>query len=265
VRDVVVLMYHRIGHGSVAGREPGEELYAVPESAFERQLDVLSEAECSPLPLHVLLAGAPADARTRSVAITFDDGNESDYSIAGAMLRRRGLSAGFFVTPAWVGTPGYMDWQQIRELASAGMTVGAHGLDHTRLSTLRDDHLRAQLSEARRVMEARLGRAPTVLALPGGAGGRREVRVAREVGFRTVFGSVPGLARVNGDDPIPRFAIRRDDSLATFRALVRQGRVVRLRRRLRHLLLANLRLLLGPRRHARFRDAWLGRDSGRDE
>jgi hypothetical protein len=107
-------------------------------------------------------------------------------------------------------------------------------------------------------MEARLGRAPLSLALPGGSGRRREVRVAREVGFTRVLGSVPTLAPANPLDPVPRFAVRRGDSLAAFRALVEQRRAVRLRFWLRHQALAGLRLVLGPRHHARLRSAWAG-------
>ena len=51
------------------------------------------------------------------------------------------LTATFFVSPALIGRPGYLGWAGVRELAQAGMTIGAHGLDHTLLSRLSDDQL----------------------------------------------------------------------------------------------------------------------------
>ncbi len=251
-------MYHRLGEGRLADREPGEHLYAIPPGAFEAQLKIAARADCSIVSLDAACVTEPADpSATNPVAITFDDGNSSDHAVALPALVRRRLPAAFFVTPAWVGRPGFMDWAELRELAAVGMTVGAHGLEHVPLSSLPRDECRKHLAEARREMEARLSRAPEWLALPGGFGGRREVEVAREVGFRNVLGSVPRLARPGSADPIPRFAIRRGQSLASFRALLEQRRPVRLRYWLRHVALGRLRVLLGSQSHARLRDAWL--------
>lgn len=259
----VILMYHRLGNGRLPGREPGEDRYAVAPEVFETQLEVLEERACPVLPLERIAGPASSPLPPSAVSITFDDGNTSDHSVALGALQRRKLPAAFFVTPAWVGTPGHMGWPEIHELRSAGMTVGAHGLDHTLLTTLGEDELHSHLQEARRALEAQLGEAPRWLALPGGSGGRREVRVAREVGFEQVLGSVPELALSSGEDPIPRFAVRRGDSLATFRGLVGQRRAVRLRFWLRYRALVHLRWLLGPRGHARLRNAWVG--PARDE
>jgi hypothetical protein len=126
------------------------------------------------------------------------------------------------------------------------------------LSSLPPDELRKQLAEARRVIEARLSRPVEWLALPGGFGGKREVEIAREAGFRNVLGSVPRLARPGAsDEPIPRFSVRHGQSLASFRALVEQRPAARLRYWLRHVAIGRMRAVLGARGHARLRDAWL--------
>jgi peptidoglycan/xylan/chitin deacetylase (PgdA/CDA1 family) len=151
-----------------------------------------------------------------------------------------------------------MDWAAIRELADAGMTIGAHGLEHVPLSSLSADELGKQLAEARRVIEARISRPVEWLALPGGFGGAREVAAARDAGFRNVLGSVPRLARSGAStEPIPRFSVRGGQSLASFRALVEQHRATRLRYWLRHVVIGQMRAVLGSRGHARLREAWL--------
>lgn len=249
-------MYHRLGDGRLAGREPGEHLYAVGPGTFEAQLEVLSESGCAVLALDAVRAPSGGLLPPRSVSITFDDGNLTDHAVALPALGRRGLQAAFFITPAWVGTAGHLDWHEVKELVAAGMTVGAHGLDHALLATLGHEEVRSQLSEARRLMEARLGRAPTWLSLPGGAGGPREVSVAREVGFEHVLGSVPRLCFADSPDPLPRFAVRRRDSAGAYRALVEQRRIVRLRHFVRHQGLRGLRPVLGDKAHARLRAAW---------
>jgi peptidoglycan/xylan/chitin deacetylase (PgdA/CDA1 family) len=253
-----ILMYHRIGNGRLPERKVGEHYYAVAPADFEAQLDVLAATGAAIAVEDCVAARRPLPAR--AVAITFDDGNASDHAIAFDALCRRGLRAAFFVTPAWVGRPGYMSWAEVRELKAGGMDVGAHGLDHTLLATLEDGALREHLHEARRTVEAGLGEAPRWLALPDGSGDRREVAAARDAGFDQVFGSVPGLARQPPvEDPIPRFAIRRNVSAGAFRALVEHRASARLQSWLRHQTIAGLRGAFGMRRLGYLRSTWMTR------
>jgi peptidoglycan/xylan/chitin deacetylase (PgdA/CDA1 family) len=252
----VVLMYHRLGQGAIPGREAGEEIYAVTPEAFEAQLEVLASSGSAATPLPALLAAVAGRGRlpARAVALTFDDGNATDHEEALPALVRRGYDAAFFITPAWVGTSGYMDWGQVKDLATAGMTVGAHGLDHTLLSTLSGETLRLHLREARRQMEARLGCAPETISLPGGAGGPEAVAAAREEGFRFVFDSTPRrLAAHRTVSALPRFAVRRSDDIEWFRGLVEQRPAALARAWARYGALSSIRALVGPRLYRRVR------------
>ncbi len=246
----VVLMYHRIGGGVLPGREAGEEIYAVEPAVFEAQLETLARCACPVVPFEELLRGP---SPRRAVAISFDDGNASDRSQALPALVRRGYRAAFFITPAWVGTPGYLSWPEVRELADAGMTVGCHGLDHTPLSSLPGERLRTHLKEARGLMEARLGRAPEVLSLPGGFGGLAVSNTAREVGFGVVVGSAPRRFVHGARGDVPRYAVRRADRPGAFQALVEQRPLALLGARLRHEALVRLRAAVGPGVYRRVR------------
>lgn len=250
-----MLMYHRLGTGALPGRETGEEVYAITEETFAAQMAALAEAGCPVVPLDaVTRARAAADLPVRAVAITFDDGNASDLRSALPILQRHHFPATFFITPAWVGTDGYMTWDEVRELRSAGMSVGAHGLDHTLLSNLDGPALRGHLEEARRAIERETGSAPAHLSLPGGAGGARAVAAAHEAGFELVANSVPRLATASGSPAhVPRFAVRRADGLQSFRRLVERDPLVLLRQALRHRALTALRGLLGEGLYARLR------------
>jgi peptidoglycan/xylan/chitin deacetylase (PgdA/CDA1 family) len=259
---VTVLMYHRLGSGRLPGREEGEEVYAVTPESFEEHLEALAAARArviDPEKLHFAPDAPPGGAEPR-VCLTFDDGNRSDYSVGLPALRRRGWQALFFVVPAWVGEPGYLSWPEVRELRREGMEVGAHGFDHTWFARLDDSGIRRQLREARRQLESELGTAPAALSLPGGSGGRRAVRLAREAGFVLVATSDPRLARPEvGLAPLPRFALRRGDSPETVRDLAEQRPAVVGRWRARHQLLNSLRALLGEGLYARVRARWVAR------
>jgi peptidoglycan/xylan/chitin deacetylase (PgdA/CDA1 family) len=256
----VVLMYHRLGEGALPDREPQEELYAVTPHTFETHLDVLARSRCAVIGFvefaAALLGGGALPER--ATLLTFDDGNSTDHSHVLPALLRRGWNATFFITPTRIGTPSFMGWEEVRELAAAGMTIGAHGLEHSALSELSDRDLREQLREARRLIEARLGYPPETLSLPGGAGGRREVEAARAEGFRVVMGSVPRRATTPKWGAVPRFAVRRGDSTEWLRAVVEQQMTVLQRARARHLALVILKSAIGPSLYQRARRSWAG-------
>jgi peptidoglycan/xylan/chitin deacetylase (PgdA/CDA1 family) len=257
VSAVVVLMYHRIGGGRLPGREQGEESYCVHPDAFEAQLDAFGSRPHLPAEELVTSALSGRVPAGRSFALSFDDGNASDHAHALPALQRRGLRGAFFVTPAWTGSPGYMDRSQLRELVAAGMSVGAHGLDHTPLASLSGPRLRAHLEEARGLLEDAIGRRVRTLSLPGGSGGREVLVAARDAGFELVLDSTPRRFR-GGGGPVPRFAVRRSDSLEDVRGLVEQRPDVLLGAWLRHLGLQALRRLLGGGLYAWLRGARLG-------
>jgi peptidoglycan/xylan/chitin deacetylase (PgdA/CDA1 family) len=254
----VVLMYHRLGEGRLADREPGEDVYAVTPDAFAAQMEALAASACTVVPFERAAAGG--DLPPRAVAITFDDGNATDHSAALPVLRRFGYPATFFVIPAAIGRPGFLGWEEVAELASAGMTVGGHGLDHTLLSTLQGDTLREHLAEAHRRLAERLGAPPSCISLPGGAGGAVAIAACRQAGFQWVGTSVP--RRAGGGRPesgVPRFAVRRGDGLGELRALVEQRPLALARHEVRHRLLGGLRAVLGGGVYARLRRAWAER------
>jgi len=235
--SAVVLMYHRIGSGPLPGREPREDIYAVAREAFAAQIELLAERAC-PVVTFDAVAGAALGHNVlpaRGVALTFDDGNATDYSDVAPLLARHGYRAAFFVSPARIGTSGYLTWAEVRALHAAGMTIGAHGFDHTLLPALSDRDLRWQLLEARREIAARLGAPPRYLALPGGAGDARVLAAAAEAGYEVVAGSAQARLRVGRVTAvIPRFAIRHDESLPRFGALVGHVRLMLVRRSLRY-------------------------------
>lgn len=256
----MVLMYHRLGRGALPGREAGEEIYAVTEEAFAAHMAVLERSGCSVVPLGRVAQPPAPGAAARAVALTFDDGNASDFHRALPILLRHGYPATFFVTPAWVGSDGYMTWDEVRRLKAAGMAIGAHGLDHTLLSTIEGCALTAHLEEARRALERELGTPPAWLSLPGGAGGLRAITAAAAAGFELVATSAPRLA-APGDlaEGVPRFAVRAGDSLPAFRRLVERRPLALLRRGLRHRLLTTLRRTVGERPYAWLRGAGAAR------
>jgi peptidoglycan/xylan/chitin deacetylase (PgdA/CDA1 family) len=253
----VVLMYHRLGDPRADAQE-GD--YALPPSLFEAQMRWLAGSGRPVIPLAALLGGPRPD---RSVVLTFDDGCDTDAAVAAPLLAALGLPAAFFVNPGRIGRPGYLSWDEIRDLAARGFDVGSHGLDHSLLGDLPEPELRRQLVESKRRLEEKLDRRIDALSLPGGSGGSRALRAARAAGYRLVLGSRPGLARGAGSEAVlPRFAIRRDHGIEWVRAAVEQRELFRLRQGLRYGVACLARDLVGTGAYGRLRALWLRRSAG---
>jgi peptidoglycan/xylan/chitin deacetylase (PgdA/CDA1 family) len=116
-----------------------------------------------------------------------------------------------------------LSWKQVREMRSAGIFFGSHTLSHPVLSSLRAGDIHRELSESKRMLEARLGEPVFDLAFPFGRPddyGPLAHATARTSGYRsavtTVWGiNTPGadmhaLRRVQlGDEPtIAKFGLQ---------------------------------------------------------
>ena len=149
-------MYHDVALGT-PGSGSGPERFSVSIASFERMLDTIAGdgyVGCS-------LATA-IDLRDRPrVGITFDDGRVGQFDHAVPALRRRNMTATFFVTTDWVGTPGFMTWDQLRQLTDWGMSVQSHTKSHPHLSELDYERLRSELAESKVVLDHALGQETT--------------------------------------------------------------------------------------------------------
>jgi peptidoglycan/xylan/chitin deacetylase (PgdA/CDA1 family) len=170
------LTFHGIGEPERL-LDPGEEQVWLGSDRFESALDSV--------------------AGRGDVRITFDDGNASDVEHALPALRRRGLTATFFVVAGRLGSPGFLDAGDLRALAAAGMTIGSHGMRHRSWRRLDGRALREEHVEAKRRLEEIVERPVTEAACPFGAYDGRVLRSLRRCGFRRVYTSDRGTARPN--------------------------------------------------------------------
>ena len=74
------------------------------------------------------------------VVLTFDDGNVSDLTTVAPILTEHGFGATFYITSGWVGRTGRMTWEQVKELAAAGLEPFDVVFDPNNLSNPNDDY-----------------------------------------------------------------------------------------------------------------------------
>jgi peptidoglycan/xylan/chitin deacetylase (PgdA/CDA1 family) len=213
---VPVFLYH----GLVERTEPGFALndvkYWVRIQQFTEQLDHICRARCQTLLLRHLETNEAESTRSeRKAALTFDDGRASDYLLAYPRLLERKVAAEFFLNTATIGTPGFLAWQEIREMQGQGMSFQSHGHEHVDLTRLCSEELERQLQISKRMLEDRLGGSVDFLAAPRGLVNRRVIDCALRLGYRAVC-SARSLPARPGARKLDRVVIYRSTTIREF-------------------------------------------------
>jgi peptidoglycan/xylan/chitin deacetylase (PgdA/CDA1 family) len=111
---------------------------------------------------------------------------------------------------------------ELKQLANAGMTVGAHSLSHPILAQQSAELAYAEIVGCRRALEESLGERVWAIAYPFGdpaSVGEREFRLAEEAGYDCGFVNVGGvLEAVSSRFRLPRVHVTAEMSLAVYEA-----------------------------------------------
>ena len=167
------------------------------------------------------------------LGLSFDDGYRDVAEEALPVLERHGFRATVFVATGLVDRtvplswyrreqPELLRWEEIQSLDAGGtLRFEAHSVTHRNLVALSDEDAKLELTDAKRILEGRIGREVYAFSYPGGTFGERERILAEEAGYRFAFSCEPGPNSRATD----RFALRRNqidhrDSLLDFRAKI---------------------------------------------
>ncbi|MHB8216801.1 MAG: polysaccharide deacetylase family protein [Candidatus Sulfotelmatobacter sp.] len=183
-RYIVFLMYHEL---ELPGRplcqsEPGYVRYILSRESFREQIQWLRQDGWSGLSVSQALT-FPVE---KSVAITFDDGSETDLIAAAPILKESGFNATFYVTAGFLGKSGYLSPEQLRALLSLGFEIGCHSMTHAYLNDLARPDLQREISDAGKTIEDIIGRKVEHFSCPGGRYDARALAVAKDAGYFSV-------------------------------------------------------------------------------
>jgi peptidoglycan/xylan/chitin deacetylase (PgdA/CDA1 family) len=144
----------------------------VSPARFRRQIEVALERGFRFVPASRVAGG---DACADELALTFDDGLRSVAMNAAPVLGELGIPWTIFIVSGWAdGDAGswadglLLGWGEIEALMAQGAEVGSHSVTHRRMAGMTDGELAHELGDSRRLIEARLGVAPSAFAVPFG-------------------------------------------------------------------------------------------------
>ena len=219
-RKFVCLMYHELERPGrpLCQMEPGYLRYVVAEAKFRDQMRWLHSDGWRGMSIGTALASR----EPRGIALTFDDGSETDLTLAAAILKETGNNATFYITAGFLGKPGYLSPAQLRELSGLGFEIGCHSMTHPYLTDLDDAALHTEIVDARQRIEQIIGNSVEHFSCPGGRYDHRAIEIARDAGYKSVANSRVAANSLSADPfSLNRIAILRHTDDPAFRAICR--------------------------------------------
>lgn len=143
-QGIPVLEYHMV----TAQDPPDAREYNVPPADFSAQLDELQRQGYTTISLRDFLRAKKGlqELPEKPVVLTFDDGYENNYTTLLPLLEERGMKATVFMVTNDIGQPGYLTWDELRDMQQRGIEIGSHTANHLPLTDMSlaeaDDELR---------------------------------------------------------------------------------------------------------------------------
>jgi peptidoglycan/xylan/chitin deacetylase (PgdA/CDA1 family) len=195
----VALLYHDVvedGDFHSSGfPSAGACVYKLAREEFSRHLDAIAVAN-------------------PNVLLTFDDGGISFYETIAPALERHSWRGHFFIATDWIGSPGFLNEAQIRELRQRGHVIGTHSCSHPpRMSHCSFEQIVSEWTQSSSQLSDIINERVETGSVPGGYFSRKVATAAAAAGLRTLFTSEPTLRIYSIDECVirGRFTIRHGD------------------------------------------------------
>jgi len=205
---IPVLMYHKVNPNP----ETGNLGLRVNPDDFEWQMRYLSEQGYQSVSLQELRdyveEGKPLPPK--AMVITFDDGYRDNYIYALPVMEKYGFTATIFVVVNTIGKVNkfdlgnqpvnqMMNWDEIKDTASRGFTIGSHTMDHPRLWEVSQEKALYQIRESKAALEKGLGLPVRYFCYPYGNYNQAVKKMVEQCGYEAATTTHPGLVHFSDD------------------------------------------------------------------
>ena len=147
--------------------------------------------------------------KERKILLTIDDGFKSFYDQAWPILKKEKIPFILFVNTREVGTKGYMDWDQIKEVSKEKYVhIGNHSYSHEYLVDMKNQEIIEDINIALSDFKNNLGYNSPFFSYPFGEYSNNFKTIVKNLGFKYAFGQHSGVAdETKNFYELPRFPI----------------------------------------------------------
>ena len=226
-----ILTYHRIDD------DPSDRL-AVSPKEFHDQMELLKREGFTIISLEKLLErmhkGQMPKAKT--IALTFDDGYLDNYVHALPILQKFGFTATFFLAAGFIDQdkmfslsttstrPQPLSWKHVKEMSRAGMSFGAHTVNHPDLTQIPRADAKFEIKQSKEIIENQIGKPIYTFCYPGGHFNEFVRRQVIDAGYYGACSVRPGTnSNISDQFSLRRTEISGDDTLSDYRKKIYGG------------------------------------------
>lgn len=185
---VPIVMYHRIDDQS------GFSKLSVSAESFKRQMRFLKRHSYNAVRLEDLPDLIEEDnIPYKTIAVTFDDGYENNYTTAYPVLKELGIPATIFISPALIGMKGYLTWDQVIEMSESGIiSIGSHTMTHAWLPGSTEQRLNVEIVDSKRAIESHIRKNAVSFSYPLGGFDQHVRERVMKAGYKVSVATNPG-------------------------------------------------------------------------
>lgn len=173
---MVYLMYHDIvchDDKSSGFQNDNAFQYKVDVTRFEKQVKVL---------------------QGHDVVFTFDDGGDSFLTYAAPILEKYGKKGVFFISTKYIGTKGFLNENQIKELSARGHIIASHSHSHpSNISSLPEEEIFNEWKKSIIILRNIIGTNILEASVPNGYTTKSVVNAAMKNGIVKLYTSEPTI------------------------------------------------------------------------
>ncbi len=234
--DIPILMYHHINPPGVDEDGPSSE-FALDAEMFLEQIGYLANNRFNTIDFYDLnkVVKGEAELPENPIILTFDDGYRDTLENALPILNQFQYTGTFFIATDYVdaGRDGFMNWDMVRQLTTAGHRVEPHSRTFAKLQGQDRDFLISQILGSQDAIAEQIGYTPRYFAYPNGYYDDATIEILEELGFWGAVKMTEGT-EVDYDRRYewPRLFVPGDITILEFIKLVNEGTPVDLQREL---------------------------------
>jgi len=190
--------------------------------------------------------------------VTFDDGYLSDYELVFPLIKKLNIVATFFINPENVGKPGFMNWDMIREMSIAGMSIGSHGYSHQNMANLSFNDAKDELLKSRETIAKNIDKVISSFSFPFGQYNNNLIELAWRCGYSNCFVSSHGIMS-SKKNFIPRNSINSKMNKSDILNILFASNKVILKWKIEDFVKITVKMFLGVNTYKKIRDLFLSK------
>jgi len=186
-KGIIVLMYHRFEENKYPSTN-------IKINNFKEHLDLIKKNEFKFINPNNFENALLKQKDEKKILLTIDDGFKSFYDRAWPILKKQKIPFILFVNTREIGSYGYMNWAQIKEIAKEKFVhIGNHSFSHDYLVDLKNKEIIYDINLAMKDIKNNLGYNSPFFSYPFGEYSNNFKKIIKDLGFKYAFGQHSGV------------------------------------------------------------------------